>query len=436
MKHCLLPLLVALSLTLAACGGGQPAESSSCKEDVSGAFSALSESSSQVESPSRPESPSQEESSAPAFAALHTVEFFIAGSNAQGTEITLEVPGGWYAEGDRLVAPGLFTARFEIALPYDSTVLPPIRAVTSLEEGEGEDRQTASYSDNTEGHYYPARITLGNAAPVDGVRYYLANYNTIMTIALAPAGGTELETARQALESCLASLTVPVRENPDEAVYDWTDDPARIARLAELQRQEQLTDAEALELAACLAEKAYYLNYLAYGEDLPGVSDPETGERVRLGVSGASLPVPEPEHIRRYNEAQDCIETFVLVHHLPYENTAALRNAVESVFTGQAAAARMEHLFYRQEDGGARGLYTDLDGRLYLNGSVSGMARAFRWELDGAALSRPEEGRIEITAQVSLMESWQDTLRLVRQDGLWRLDDSYFAVQEAQQAEA
>ena len=34
------------------------------------------------------------------------------------------------------------------------------------------------------------------------------------------------------------------------------------------------------------------------------------------------------------------------------------------------------------------------------------------------------------------MESWQDTLRLVRQDGLWRLDDSYFAVQEAQQPEA
>lgn len=40
------------------------------------------------------------------------------------------------------------------------------------------------------------------------------------------------------------------------------------------------------------------------------------------------------------------------------------------------------------------------------------------------------EDRIAIEADVSLVESWRDTLVLVREDGIWRLTDSYYAQQE------
>ena len=72
----------------------------------------------------------------------------------------------------------------------------------------------------------------------------------------------------------------------------------------------------------------------------------------------------------------------------------------------------------------------DLNDHLYVLGSVGSVARPFQWDFETAEIVEQAEDRIAIEADVSLVESWRDTLVLVREDGIWRLTDSYYAKQE------
>ena len=58
------------------------------------------------------------------------------------------------------------------------------------------------------------------------------------------------------------------------------------------------------------------------------------------------------------------------------------------------------------------------------------VARPFQWDFETAEIVEQAEDRIAIEADVSLVESWRDTLVLVREDGIWRPTDSYYAKQE------
>lgn len=51
-------------------------------------------------------------------------------------------------------------------------------------------------------------------------------------------------------------------------------------------------------------------------------------------------------------------------------------------------------------------------------------------DFETAEIVEQAEDRIAIEADVILVESWRDTLVLVREDGIWRLTDSYYAKQE------
>ena len=76
------------------------------------------------------------------------------------------------------------------------------------------------------------------------------------------------------------------------------------------------------------------------------------------------------------------------------------------------------------------GMYWDLNDHLYVLGSVGSVARPFQWDFETAEIVEQAEDRIAIEADASLVESWRDTLVLVREDGIWRLTDSYYAQQE------
>ena len=103
-----------------------------------------------------------------------------------------------------------------------------------------------------------------------------------------------------------------------------------------------------------------------------------------------------------------------------------MRQDLLTVFEPQAAD--LSHFFYDPETG--YGMYWDLNDHLYVLGSVGSVARPFQWDFETAEIVEQAEDRIAIEADVSLVESWRDTLVLVREDGIWRLTDSYYAQQE------
>ena len=214
---------------------------------------------------------------------------------------------------------------------------------------------------------------------------------------------------------------LPVEDSFGETAYYWTDDADRVSQLWELQHRETLTEEEALTLAEDLTEKAHYLNYLTYGE---GVYREEGLVSIIRWDTDSTDGVPEKVEILspdgRYTQE------FLLVHHLPYSSVGEMRQDLLTVFEPQAAD--LSHFFYDPETG--YGMYWDLNDHLYVLGSVGSVARPFQWDFETAEIVEQAEDRIAIEADASLVESWRDTLVLVREDGIWRLTDSHYAQQE------
>ena len=214
----------------------------------------------------------------------------------------------------------------------------------------------------------------------------------------------------------------PEESEPEEApaqgeageIYDWTDDPERAARLEELQKRESLTGEEALELAGSLAAKARYLVYLGYGEGI---------------VDGGPLLVEEADLEKGAeveNRASGRTEVFYPVSHLPYGTAEELWEAVCGVFAPETTPYhQLGAMVYDPEKGS--GLYYTVDGRLYLRSGVSGAAAPVTWDLTGSEVTENGPEKIAVRASATFRETREATLELVRRDGLWKLNDSYFS---------
>ena len=86
---------------------------------------------------------------------------------------------------------------------------------------------------------------------------------------LASSSGSESLPEESASSSGPEAIPeLPVEDSFGETAYYWTDDVDRVSQLWELQHRETLTEEEALTLAEDLTEKAHYLNYLTYGEEV------------------------------------------------------------------------------------------------------------------------------------------------------------------------
>ena len=160
--------------------------------------------------PPSAEAPSSSESAE----ATKTAAFSIAGNNAQGTTVTIDVPTQWETDGDKLISDGQIIARFEIILGIDTGG--EGEAFSYLENmrtwAMGENGSDAVIEDldipGIEGVRCPAQIENVPGEAAEGSRYYIGMDERAICIAFTPISGIDSETQRTEFEHCLASLKV------------------------------------------------------------------------------------------------------------------------------------------------------------------------------------------------------------------------------------
>ena len=143
-----------------------------------------------------------------------TATFSIAGNNAQGTTVTIDVPTQWETDGDKLISNGQIIARFEIILGIDTSG--EGEAFSYLENMRtwaiGENGSDAVIEDldipGIEGVRCSAQIENIPGEVLNGSRYYIGMDERAICIAFTPISGIDSETQRTEFEHCLASLKV------------------------------------------------------------------------------------------------------------------------------------------------------------------------------------------------------------------------------------
>ena len=235
-----------------------------------------------------------------------------------------------------------------------------------------------------------------------------------------PSPGETASSSQEGSAPVLESSAPEEAVDGEEPVYYWTADPDRRERLETLQGKQDLTDPEILELAGYLTEKALYLTYLGYGDTIYGTD--------RVPLSRQQEEADEPERMEVPYGDQTLV--FYRVHHLPYTDCGELWREIITVFAPETAERELASLFYNDETG--RGIYKDLDGKLYVMGqeSVGAIAKTYAWDLDTAEIVDISPDSIRLQMEVTLRERWSDTLELTYQEGRWLLGDSYFASAE------
>ncbi|HIY07901.1 MAG TPA: hypothetical protein H9680_01025 [Firmicutes bacterium] len=235
-----------------------------------------------------------------------------------------------------------------------------------------------------------------------------------------PSPGETASSSQEGSAPVLESSAPEEAVDGEEPVYYWTADPDRRERLETLQGKQDLTDPEILELAGYLTEKALYLTYLGYGDTIYGTD--------RVPLSRQQEEADEPERMEVPYGDQTLV--FYRVHHLPYTDCGELWREIITVFAPETAERELASLFYNDETG--RGIYKDLDGKLYVMGqeSVGTIAKTYAWDLDTAEIVDISPDSIRLQMEVTLRERWSDTLELTYQEGRWLLGDSYFASAE------
>ena len=196
-----LAAVLAACVCLSACSGQSETESASST------------------APSSAESPSSSESSevleaSESSEATKTATFSIAGNNAQGTTVTIDVPTQWETDGDKLISNGQIIARFEIILGIDTSG--EGEAFSYLENMRtwaiGENGSDAVIEDldipGIEGVRCSAQIENIPGEVLNGSRYYIGMDERAICIAFTPISGIDSETQRTEFEHCLASLKV------------------------------------------------------------------------------------------------------------------------------------------------------------------------------------------------------------------------------------
>ena len=134
--------------------------------------------------------------------------FFIAGNNAQGTEVAIDVPSDWQADGDRLIAEGLFTARFAIVLKLNEDAQPQ-SAIDGIitDDGGNPDEAVALELPGMSCKRCRAVVELGDEIG-DGFVYYVFDDGMLAVIELLPAGGAEADKAAAEFEKSLGTLRI------------------------------------------------------------------------------------------------------------------------------------------------------------------------------------------------------------------------------------
>ena len=187
----------------------------------------------------------------------------------------------------------------------------------------------------------------------------------------------------------------------DSPYIYWTDDSKKIETLESLQHKEILTEEEIYQLVSLLMDKAWYLCYLAYKEVPSADGD--------IDVVADNNEVVKYEGIR-YSPAQ----------FLPYQSTEEMWDDIYKTFEKTDNIA--QHFTFVDM------LYRDINERLNCSIDADGQSQGRMWQKDDAEIETNSAGCIVLKMPVRFMDyTWNDNLEIVQRDGVWTLNESYFA---------
>ncbi len=195
----LIALLIAFCLCLSACATRNTDNASSSNSPTS--ETADGETGSQSNETIERESSSQSTLSEKTQSAT----FFIAGNNAQGTSIKIDIPESWIVDGDKIIANEQFVARFEIAFVYDYD--PAEFLQDRIMETEGYDAVIEELDiPGMVVRYCETQIEDADGMIRDGLRYYVCIGNKMVMISFVPALEAEMNLQKEEFETYLATL--------------------------------------------------------------------------------------------------------------------------------------------------------------------------------------------------------------------------------------
>ena len=181
----------------------------------------------------------------------------------------------------------------------------------------------------------------------------------------------------------------------------WTDDSKKIETLESLQHKEILTEEEIYQLVSLLMDKAWYLCYLAYKE-VPS-------------ADGDIDVVSDSTEIVKYDGTRYSPARF-----LPYQSTEEMRDDIYKTFEKTDNIA--QHFTFVDT------LYRNINERLYCSIDADGQSQGRMWQKDDAEIETNSAGCIVLKMPVQFMDdTWNDSLEVVRRNGVWTLNESYFA---------
>lgn len=136
-----------------------------------------------------------------------SVSFLIAGNNAQGTQLKIDIPQSWTVEGDKIIANEQFVARFEIVSHYDSDAAEYLQNLILEENG----NDVVIVELDIPGmvvQYCETQIENADGIMQDGFRYYVCIGKQIASISLVPAPEAEISLQCEEFETYLATLEI------------------------------------------------------------------------------------------------------------------------------------------------------------------------------------------------------------------------------------
>ena len=148
------------------------------------------------------------EEEAPALSEkTQSATFLIAGNNAQGTQLKIDIPESWTVDGDKIIANEQFVARFEIVLHYDNDAVEYLQDLIAEENGNdviiGELDILGMVV-----RYCETQIENADGVMQDGLRYYVCIGNQIASISLVPAPEVEINLQCKEFETYLTTLEI------------------------------------------------------------------------------------------------------------------------------------------------------------------------------------------------------------------------------------
>lgn len=139
---------------------------------------------------------------------LHEERFFIAGNNAQGTDVVISLPEHWKAASlDKLVSESGCEVRFEIVLKAPNDLYDRDAYFKGYEAEYSEIIASGDLGDlNADARYYHFLLEHDDGTREDKVDYYVFENGYMATIRLTPAPGKDIQSQRGEFEPYLATL--------------------------------------------------------------------------------------------------------------------------------------------------------------------------------------------------------------------------------------